>query len=238
MASPELDQNERERLVAQYAELATLAGGLAHEVKNPLSTILMNLELLVEELEGSQSPRDRRMLRKLQTIQRECRHLQEILEAFLQFARAGQLELVETDLNRVVREFIDFYQREAEQHGIEISPHLSADLPSVKLDESLMRQVLINLAKNAQDAMPNGGTLEVQTYERNGQVVLEMIDTGVGMDPEVQKKMFQVFYSTKPGGSGLGLPTVRKIIEAHRGTIRCDSEPGRGTRFTITLPTS
>ena len=238
MAEPGLDLNEKERLLAQYAEIATLAGGLAHEIKNPLSTILMNLDLLAEELEDGDSPRDRRMRRKLETIQRECRRLQEILNAFLQFARAGQLELVETDLNRIVREFIEFYQQEARRRGIEISPHLSANLPMVRVDEALIRQMLINLAQNAQDAMPNGGTLEIQTYARDGRVVLEIIDNGQGMDPSVQEKMFQVFFSTKPGGSGLGLPTVRKIVEAHQGTIQCESEPGRGTRFTITLPAS
>ena len=234
----QFDQNERERLLAQYAEIATLAGGLAHEIKNPLSTISMNLELLAEELQDGDSPRDRRMLRKIEVVRRECRHLQDILDAFLQFARVGQLELVEADLNRIVQDFITFYQREAEKHGIEISPHLCPNLPPVQLDESLMRQVLMNLARNAQQAMPNGGTLELQTYERDGRVVLEFIDNGAGMDERTRSKMFQVFFSTKPGGSGLGLPTVRKIVEAHHGTIECESEPGRGTRFTISLPVS
>jgi signal transduction histidine kinase len=231
-----LDHDERQRLQARYAEIATLAGGLAHEIKNPLSTISMNLELLIEDLDQSESPRDRRMLKKLQTVQRECRHLEEILNEFLKFARVGELELVETDLNEVVREFIEFYRPQAIEHQIEISPHLAGDLPAVRLDQALFRQVLMNLALNSQQALPHGGQLELQTYVRDGAVHLDLIDTGIGMDSRTMARMFDVFFSTKPGGSGLGLPTVKKIIEAHGGRIVADSAPGRGTRFTISLP--
>lgn len=231
-----LEDCERQQLIDKYAEIAALAGGLAHEIKNPLSTIGLNLDLLVEDLEGSDTPRERRMLAKLQTVQRECRHLEDILQAFLQFARVGELDLVETDLNCVVRDFLDFYQPQACDAGIEISPHLSPDLPRVRLDARLIKQVLLNLALNAQQAMPEGGLLELQTYCRNGAVHLEFIDNGVGMDERTKSKLFQIFFSTKPGGSGLGLPTVRKIVEAHHGTITCESEPGRGTMFSISLP--
>lgn len=251
-----LDNEERQRLVSQYAEIATLAGGLAHEIKNPLSTIGMNLELMAEQFEQAESPRDRRMLQRIQTIQRECRQLEEVLNAFLQFARVGELVLEPCDLNQLVREFIDFYAAQAAEQGIEISPHLDPNVPAIPLDRSLMRQVLMNLALNAQQAMPDGGLIELQTYlappsppgERRGsfppsateadggRVCLAMIDNGLGMDEPTRAKMFQAFFSTKSSGSGLGLPTVRKIVEAHNGTISCESERGRGTRFTITLP--
>lgn len=231
-----LEQQERERYQAQYAEIASLAGGLAHEIKNPLSTIGMNLDLLVEDLAEADTPRDRRMLTKIQLIQRECRHLDDILDAFLQFARVGELEPAEADLNGIVREFIDFYKPQAQERHIELSPHLASDLPPVRLDPSLFRQVLMNLTLNAQQAMPEGGVLEMQTYCRNGHVHLDLIDTGIGMDERTRSKMFQTFFSSRPGGSGLGLPTVRKIVEAHGGTIDCESEPGRGTHFSIALP--
>jgi len=227
--------DERNELVARTSEIAALAGGLAHEIRNPLSTINLNLELLIEDIEGSESARDRRMLRKVQTVQRECRHLEAILDDFLKFARAGALDLVPTDLNEVVREFIDFYQPEAQAQGVEISPHLSGDLPLVRLDRAMFRQMLMNLALNAQQAMPKGGLLELQTCVRDDAVHLDMIDSGVGMDPATLARMFDVFFSTKPGGSGLGLPTVRRIVEAHGGRIAVDSAPGRGTRFTISL---
>ena len=231
-----MDDQERQRLLAQYREIATLAGGLAHEIRNPLSTMSLNLELLSEDMAGSESPRDRRMLTKIEKVQQECDHLNEILNAFLQFARVGELELVESDLNAVVRDFVDFYQPTADDCGIEISQHLESNLPAVKLDKSLMRQVLMNLAQNAQQAMPGGGLLELQTFVRADCVRLEFIDTGQGMDERTRSRLFQVFFSTKPNGSGLGLPTVRRIVEAHGGEISCESEPGKGTRFSIALP--
>jgi len=231
-----LEDPERKRLLAQYAEIATLAGGLAHEIKNPLSTIGINLELMAEEIAESELPRARLLLKKIQTIQQECGHLEEILNAFLQFARVGQMELVRADLNQLLREFIDFYQPQAKDHGIDVSPHLDPDIPETPLDRSLMRQVLMNLALNAQHAMPEGGLLELQTSVRDGRVCLDFIDNGTGMNERVLSKMFQAFFSTKSEGSGLGLATVRKIVEAHHGTISCESELGRGTRFSISLP--
>lgn len=233
-----LEDQERKRLQDRYAEIASLAGGLAHEIRNPLSTISMNLDLLVEELQKEDRPESRRRLGKLQTIQSECRHLEEILNAFLQFARVGELKLRRADLNQLVREFIEFYRPKAKEQGIEISPHLASDLPPVDLDESLMRQVLLNLALNAAEAMPEGGLLELQTRRGENAVLLEMIDNGKGMDEHTMANMFQTFFSTTTGGSGLGLPTVRKIVEAHHGTIACQSEPGRGTCFTLSLPAS
>jgi len=233
-----LAADERQRLVAQNVEIAALAGGLAHEIKNPLSTISLNLELLAEEVAEGDSPRDRRMLKKIVGVQRECRRLEVILEEFLKFARAGELELLDTDLNQVVRDFLESYQPEAAANGIEISPHLTPDLPTVRLDSALFRQVLLNLALNAQQAMPRGGLIEVQTRPRDGRVELDMIDNGCGMDEQTVSRIFQVFYSTKSGGSGLGLATVKRIVEAHGGRVTVDSAPGRGTRFTVSLPTA
>ena len=231
-----LDNQERQRLQSQYAEIATLAGGLAHEIKNPLSTIALNLELLAEDLQEGDSHRERRMAQKVQRMQRECQQLDNLLHAFLQFARVGELELTQADLNDLVRDFIEFYQPTAHENRVEISPHLASDLPPVRVDCGLIRQVLMNLALNAQQAMPGGGLLELQTCLRDGRVCLDIIDAGSGMDEKTAAKIFQVFYSTKAGGTGLGLPTVRKIVEAHHGSIACDSAPGRGTRFTISLP--
>lgn len=229
---------ERQRLLAQFREIASLAGGLAHEIRNPLSTISLNLDLLAEELKEAETPRDRRMLNKILTVQSECRNLRGILDAFLQFARVGELKLQSGDLNELVRDFVAFYQADASEHGIEISPHLDPDLPLIPLDEILMRQVLMNLARNAQQAMPDGGLLELQTYRNGESVCLEVIDNGRGMDERTRNRMFQAFFSTRMAGSGLGLPTVKKIVEAHGGTIACDSEPGQGTRFDIRLPTT
>ncbi len=225
-----------ERFRRQYTEIASLAGGLAHEIRNPLSTIRMNLQLLTEDLELGDDPRHQRIARKLDTIRRECGRLDDLLGAFLQFARAGEPDLQDRDLSSLVAEFIDFYQADARGHRIEISPHLSASLPPVKVDPNLLKIALVNLARNAEQAMPQGGQLEIQTLARDGRVLLQVIDNGPGMPEAVRNRLFDVFFSTKQHGTGLGLPTVRKIVEAHHATIECDSELGRGTRFTLSFP--
>ncbi|WP_437230264.1 sensor histidine kinase [Planctomicrobium sp. SH661] len=234
--TPQEVRIDRDRLERQYNEIAALAGGLAHEIRNPLSTISLNLDLLFEDLQTLQTPAAQRMLRKVSTIQKECEHLDEILEAFLQFARAGELSLEPCNVADLIRNFLEFYQPEAAQHHIDIRPHLAADLPTLQLDVRLIRQVLSNLVRNAQQAMPEGGIIEIQSFRRGGDVVIEIIDTGCGVPAAAVEKMFNVFFSTKPAGNGLGLPTVRKIVETHGGTIHCESEPGRGTKMTLTFP--
>lgn len=227
--------SELERFQDQYSEIAVLAGGLAHEIKNPLSTISLNVQLMAEDIQDDM-PRAGRMRRRVETIQRECQHLEDILNEFVQFARAGELELVESDLNALVEDFLEFFEAEAKDANIELSQHQDTGLPRVRVDHLLMRQVWMNLARNALQAMPDGGVLEVLTRSGDGIAMVDIIDNGRGMDERTRKRMFQAFFSTKASGSGLGLPTVRKIIESHKGTITCESEIGRGTRFTISLP--
>jgi two-component system, NtrC family, sensor histidine kinase HydH len=231
-----MQDSERQRLLDRYAEIAQLAGGLAHEIRNPLSTIGINLELLVADLEEGDAPRDRRMLQKIRTVQQQCDALEEVLNAFLRFVSLGEFDTEPTDLNAVVEEFVAFDRAQSDRHAIDVTTHLATDLPLVALDAALMRQVLTNLARNAREAMPAGGPLEVQTRSDNGRVILEVIDGGTGMSETTRVRIFNAFFSTRAGGSGLGLPTVRRIVEAHGGTITCDSEPARGTRFTISLP--
>jgi signal transduction histidine kinase len=218
------------------AEVSALAGGLAHEIRNPLSVFSLNVDLLIEDFADAETPRDRRALARLKLLEKECGNLERILNDFLQFVRAGSLELEPVDLNAVVREFIDYYHPQAHEKRVEVSPHLDPNLPPVKLDQRLFRQVLVNLAQNAQQAMPDGGVLELQTHRQGDRVLLDVIDTGRGMDDKTRTKLFEAFYSTKQNGTGLGLPTVRRVVEAHDGTIECASEPGRGTQFTISLP--
>jgi len=230
------DRDDRDRLAREYTEIAALAGGLAHEIRNPLSTISLNLDLLFEDLAALQNPAAQRMTRKLAVIQKECEHLDEILEAFLQFTRVGEISREPCSLTALIRNFLEFYQPEAAQHRIDIRPHLAADLPVLQLDSRLMRQVIHNLMRNAQQALPDGGLIEIQCYRGEQGVILEIIDTGCGIPAAAADKMFQLFFSTKNSGNGLGLPTVRKIVEAHGGRIFCESEPGRGTRMTIVFP--
>lgn len=231
---PESDAQRWER---QYAEIAQLAGALAHEIRNPLSTIRLNVELLGESLDECDDPESRRMRTRVGRIDAECRRVDDIVGAFLQFAKAGRINAEPQDLSNLVRRFLQFFEAEAAAANVEVRSHLAAGLPTIRVDQNLLQQVLGNLARNALEAMPEGGVLEIATFSLNKAVVLEVIDTGCGMTPEQQQKMFDVFYSSgKTSGSGLGLPTVKKIMEAHDGHLECDSEPGRGTRFRAFFP--
>ncbi len=237
-----------QRLMDQYAEIARLAGGLAHEIKNPLSTIRLNMQLLAEDvlpdpdlLEAGEeepilSPEQQRAKKRINAVQRECSRLHDLLDDFLSYAKVRRVELVPRDLNLEIADALDFFEPEATAAGVELVPYLDADLPTVRLDREAFRGALTNLLLNAKQAMPDGGQLIVQTRGLGDRAAVYLTDTGVGMDDATASKMFEAFYSTKPGGSGLGLPTTAKLIEAHGGTITVQSELGRGTRFTIELP--
>lgn len=230
-----------EDLRRQYAELAFIAGGLAHEIKNPLSTIRLNLALLNEDLTGTTGGPDERKLRravqKLHVIQRECERLEGIIEEFLMFARASEPQLEACDLNAVIAELVEFVQPTLERQGIELRFYPRSDLPLVRVDRDLIKQALLNLVLNARDALPQGGEIIVTLQAtRDGWCLISVIDTGEGISPEILPKIFQPFYSTRRHGTGLGLPTVRRIVEAHGGTISVQSEPGRGSKFTLALP--
>jgi signal transduction histidine kinase len=242
-----------------YTELTELAGGFIHEIKNHLSTLGLNLQLLAEDFQEPQSQRERRALTRVQRLQGECQRLVEVANDFLRFARIKDLDFAPTSLGKVLDEMIDFFGPTAKAANIEIKTYVPADLPEVLLDRDLFKQVLLNLMLNAEQAMPRGGELTIQAAceessplavagpERDGDccawlpsrarvVCLSLIDTGVGMAPEVRDKIFQPFFSTKQAGSGLGLPTTRRIVEAHGGTIAVESEPDRGSKFTVRLP--
>lgn len=227
----------------QYAALAELAGGFIHEIKNHLSTLGLNLQLLAEDFQDPQSHRERRALERIQRLQGECGRLVDVSNDFLRFARLQDLNFEETNLAEVIEELVDFFGPTARQANIDIDCYLPADLPPVSLDRDLFKQALLNLLLNAKQAMPQGGELTIQAaVERAGadgppaRLCLMLIDTGKGMSPDVLSRIFRPFFSTKPGGTGLGLATTRRIIQAHGGTIDAQSEVGRGTKFTIGLP--
>lgn len=227
-----------QKLMDQYTEIARLAGALAHEIKNPLSTIRLNMELLAEDMEaeGNPTPAQRRATKRISLVHSECQRLQDLLDDFLNYAKVRHLHLQPTDLNAEINEALDFFAPEASEANVEIVRYLDPELPSVLLDREAFRGALLNLMLNAKQAMLNGGQLVVRTNASGGMVALYLIDTGCGMDENTAAQMFDAFFSTKPGGSGLGLPTTAKIIEAHDGRISVQSEVGHGTQFTVELP--
>ncbi len=219
-----------------YEELAELAGSLAHEIKNPLSVIHMNAELLSEELADIDPRFRRRLLEKADIIREQCERMEGMLRDFLRYARLRDLDLTPGDLNEQMERVLRAYQAQADQANVEILEYLDPDLPSMLLHSDSLQAALMNLVKNALEAMPDGGQLVVRTYSTGEGIALDLIDTGCGMDENTAIHMFEPFYSTKSGGSGLGLPTARKIIEAHGGRIAVQSEIGHGTKFVLEFP--
>jgi len=222
----------------EYVELAELAGGFVHDLKNHLSTLRLNLQLLAEDFQDPQTQRERRALDRVQRMQNECQRLVDISQEFLRFARVEGLELTPANLGEVVEEMVDFFGPTARAANIEIKTYIPADLPLVALHRDMFKQALLNLLLNAQQAMPSGGEITIQASQEPAGVVLSLIDTGQGMSAEVLAKAFRPFYSARSGGTGLGLPTTRRILSAHGGTIDVQSEVGRGSKFTIRLPSS
>jgi len=219
-----------------FAELGELAAGLAHEIKNPLSTINVNLKLLSEDLQRSPDETHARWLRRLASVQEETARLKGILDDFLQFAGKVELTAAIVDLRALVGELTDFFAPQAEAAGVVLRTAVPESPVPARVDGKLLKQAVLNLMLNAVQAMNRGGELLMRLSGGRSQAVLEVIDTGPGIAPEKLPKVFQVYFSTKPGGSGLGLPTTRRIIREHGGDIRVESALGKGTRFVITLP--
>ncbi len=220
----------------QYTELAEMAGGFIHDIKNHLGTLSLNLQLLAEDFETPENQRERRAFERITRLSEECVKLLELSNDFLRFARVHELILVPTPLGVVVERMIDFLTPTARQRGIEINWFAAPDLPLVRLDRDTFAQALLNLMLNAEQAMPDGGTLSLLGRAEADRVCLDVIDTGCGMTAEMIGKIFRPFHTTKKNGTGLGLPTARKVILAHGGTIDVLSEPGHGTKVTICLP--
>jgi len=226
-----------DRARQQYIELAELAGSLAHELKNPLSVIAFNMELLHEDLEQIDHPETRRAVKRVTTCIKQCRRLETLLKDFLRFTKLSRLELKAGDLNRLVQQVLDFFEPQVSKQGIQVMRYLDADLPTIRMESQSLEAAIINLVKNAVEAMPDGGQLVVRSRLIRAGVALDLIDTGSGMDSATLINMFNHFYTSKNSGSGLGLPTAKKIIEAHGGRINVQSELGRGTQITLEFPT-
>jgi len=252
-ASPEPSDADPGRTAESDPErdelLARVAAGLAHEIKNPLSTMAINLALLEEEWKGATgapgsrgagahepTAREKRCQKRVQTLQREVQRLETIVDDFLRYARGGVIDRAPHDLVHLVRETLDFVEPEDSRAGIRHHADLPAALPLVMLDPVAFRQAILNLFVNARQAMPMGGELIVRTRRQGNSVELSVTDTGVGMAPGDLERCFELYYSTKRDGTGLGLSTTKRIVEEHGGRIHVISEPGRGTSFSILLP--
>jgi len=227
----------------QLEELSKLTGALAHEIKNPLSSVKVNLKLAEEELRelaeadsGGKSNVTARVVRKVGVVRQEAERVEHILARFLQYLDRTEPQLARTDINEIVSDMVDFYTPQARSHSITIRHTLSERPLTCRVDADMLKQAILNLFINALQAMDDGGELMVRTDVMDAEAVIQISDTGCGIPADKQAFVFDACYSSRPQGSGLGLPTARKIIESHHGKITVSSEPGKGTLFTIQLP--
>ncbi len=231
---------QRRALEAQrLAELGTLTGGLAHEIKNPLSTVQLNLQLLREDLDPHE-PAFTRLVSRLATVQKETSRLRDILDDFLRFAGKIELDRKPVAVHALLEELVDFYAPQAQLQRVQlrVRPPQPDEPPVVaRLDERMIKQAVLNLMINALQAMPEaGGEIILSARHAPGLALIEVIDTGQGMSADTLERIFQAYYSTKKGGTGLGLAIAKRVAEEHGGRIKAASEPGKGSAFTIEIP--
>lgn len=232
-------QNSKNGHFEQLEELSKLTGELAHEIKNPLSTIKINLKLTAEELEnaGTDLKKDvTRALRKIAVIQKETDRLEQILDGFLRYVSRPELQFVNVDINELLSDMVDFYCPQAHSHSIKMLHVFSAEPLICKVDAGMLKQVILNLFINAHQAMVGGGELMVRTSKQKQNAVIQISDTGKGIAPEKLSDIFKPYCSFRSSGTGLGLASAKRIVEAHNGRITVNSEQEKGTMFTITLP--
>jgi signal transduction histidine kinase len=233
----------------RMAELGSMTAGLAHEIKNPLSTVGLNAQLLAEGINDARMPDDERerLLRRLDALSREAERLRAILTDFLQFAGRVKLDARPRDLVRIVNDVQDFFHPQCDQNRIVLRANLPEQPVDVHVDESLFKQALLNLMINATQAMADGAAESSDPAAIRGELILKVeaddaearvhvIDTGPGIEPGRLKRIFHPYVSHTAGGTGLGLSTARRIIEEHGGTLVAHSDAGRGSDFVIHLP--
>jgi len=223
------------RRAENLASLTTLAAGVAHEIKNPLASISIHLQLLQKSL-AKNNEKDEKNDRYINVLREEVERLNRIVVDFLFAVRPMNMELRKSDINKLISQLIDFVSPELEQSKILILLELDEDLPKVLMDERYMKQAMLNLVTNAKAAMPEGGVLTIATNLFDNEIRISICDTGIGIGKEYLEKIFEPYYTTKETGTGLGLTQVYKIIKEHQGEITVDSEPGTGSDFRIILP--
>lgn len=226
----------RLRRAESLASLTTLAAGVAHEIKNPLGSIGIHIQLMQRTLDANESVKSEDVRSYLDIVNEEVERLNRIVMDFLFAVRPMDIHLEDHDLNALLHEIMDFMKYEVEESGIQLKEDYQVDIPHILLDEKFIKQAILNIVKNAINAMSDGGNLTLSTRCRGDEVILRIIDTGVGMSEEVMEKIFEPYFTTKDFGSGIGLTIVYKIMKEHRGDISVISQEGRGTTFTLSFP--
>lgn len=218
----------------RLAAIGKMAAHVTHEIRNPLSSIGLNLELLEEEVARAGGGDEAKQL--VGAIGREVGRLEHLSEEYLRVARLPSPRMEAEDVAALAREVVRFTQPEMERAKVEVRLHVGADLPPALFDEAQLRQALLNLLRNAREAMPSGGAIDVRVEAEGMSVVVSVLDRGAGIPEEIRERVFEPFFSTKGEGTGLGLAITRHIVEAHGGSITCAAREGGGTAFRVALP--
>jgi signal transduction histidine kinase len=242
------------RYSRKLAALGRLSAGVAHEVKNPLNAMMIHLELLRQQCQPpvvtgrgragatataatvTPAVEAARALQHVDVIAAEIRRLDEVVQGFLKFTRPEDLRLQPVQLTALFQEVTPIVAPEAERRGIVVNVACDG-APDVNGDPAMLRQAFLNLALNACQAMPNGGTLTIRAAAGRGRMTtITVADTGCGIEPANLSRIFDLYFTTRTGGSGIGLSMVYRTIQMHDGDIEVQSTPGAGTTFRILLP--
>jgi signal transduction histidine kinase len=229
---------EQSRLAAERRSyVGLLASGLAHEIRNPLNAMNMNLQMLEEELHMIPGAQDAETRELLDQTKREIKRLEQLVSNFLTYARPAVPHFETCNLNEVLEQVSRFLDADFRASGVELRLELEPMLPSVELDETQFKQAVMNLLVNARQVLRSGGCVRLRTRAGSGgEAVIEVEDDGPGIPADTLDRIFDVFYSNRGGGTGLGLPIARQIVDRHGGAIEVDTAEGEGTTFRIRLP--
>jgi PAS domain S-box-containing protein len=225
--------NTQLQVSERLSALGRITAGVAHEVKNPLNSMRLWLENLKESLPAEM---DTNAMQAVQVLDKEIDRLDAVVKRFLDFTRPMEVRLEATQLADILREVIEIAQPQLRKAKVEVAQLLPIDVPEVYVDRALLKQAILNLVLNAVEAMPAGGQLHLMLSRRGEMAEISVGDTGKGIPPENKQKIFQLFFTTRPGGSGIGLASTFRIVQLHNGSIDFTSEVGRGTTFRIELP--
>jgi signal transduction histidine kinase len=220
---------ERQRRLAYLGEIA---GNLAHEIRNPLNTINMNIQLLDEKLSSA----DEKTREKLSRIRSEIIRLDGILTSFLKFARPPRLAIEKVDITEVLSKLIEFFGPEVENAGQHLRLDIREEIPPIRGDPEQLRQLFLNLLLNARDASSGSGEIIISAHKTARRVHVSVSDSGCGIEKNQLERIFEPYITNRDKGTGIGLAIVRRVAMDHNGSIRVESTVGKGTTFTVSLP--
>lgn len=222
---------EQLRKADRLAALGQLSAGIAHEIRNPLGSVKGSIEILEDEI-----PSDHPKYEFVQIVKEETARLDSIVTEFLEYARPPRPTVRPCSVNELLESTLILVHKESAASGVEVIKNLAPDMPMIPMDPDQIRQVLLNICLNAVQAMPEGGTLEVSSRTEGDSAVIEVADTGVGVSEDDLERIFDPFFSTKPGGTGMGLSISYQLVESHGGMLAARLNPEKGMTFRLELP--